>query len=183
MKIAILGTGNMGKALIAGLRRKYGESIRIIAWDRNVDAMKSLDSAVTVMEPVKWLSGETVPDAVVIAVKPFDVAAALTPITGSGSRKLASPLWISIVAGKSIGVLRKMFPKGTDAEARFCRVMPNTPALIDEAISAYTLSENATDKDAAIAEKIFHACGKTVAVPEKFMNAITGLSGTGPAYV
>jgi pyrroline-5-carboxylate reductase len=183
MKIAILGTGNMGKALIAGLRRKYGEGISIVAWDRNSDAMKSLDGAVTVLEPVQWLTGETVPDAVVIAVKPFDVAAALAPIIENGGKKLTSPLWVSIVAGKSIAVLRGLFPKNTEVEARFCRVMPNTPALIDEAISAYTLSENATEKDAAMAEKIFHACGKTVAVPEKFMNAITGLSGTGPAYV
>ncbi|MBN1130796.1 MAG: pyrroline-5-carboxylate reductase [Chitinispirillaceae bacterium] len=183
MKIAILGTGNMGKALIAGLRRKYGEGISIIAWDRNADAMKSLDGAVTVMEPAKWLAGESVPDAVLIAVKPFDVAAAMAPITGSGGKKLTSPLWVSIAAGKSIAVLRKLFPKGADAEVRLCRVMPNTPALIDEAISAYTLSDNATEKDAEIAEKIFHACGKTVAVPEKFMNAVTGLSGTGPAYV
>jgi pyrroline-5-carboxylate reductase len=183
MNIAILGTGNMGKALISGLRRKYGEGILIIAWDKNSEAMKSLDSAVAVKEPGKWFAGETVPDAIVIAVKPFDVAAALAPVIGSGGRKLASPLWVSIVAGKSIEVLRRLFPKWTDAEVRFCRVMPNTPALIDEAMSAYTLSENATEKDAAIAEKIFHACGKTIEVPEKFMNAVTGLSGTGPAYV
>ena len=183
MNIAILGTGNMGKALISGLRRKYGEGIRIIAWDKNSEALKSLDSAVAVTEPGKWFAGETVPDAIVIAVKSFDVAAALAPVIESGGKKLASPLWVSIVAGKSIEVLRKLFPKGTDTEVRICRVMPNTPALIDEAMSAYTLSENATEKDAAIAEKIFHACGKTIAVPEKFMNAITGLSGTGPAYV
>lgn len=183
MKIAILGTGNMGKALISGIRRKYGEGIRIIAWDKNPDATKSLDSAVTVAEPGKWFAGETVLDAILIAVKPFDVAAALAPVITGGSKKLASPLWISIVAGKSIAVLRKLLPKSIENEARFCRVMPNTPALIDEAMSAYTLSENATEKDTAIAEKIFHACGKTVCVPEKFMNAITGLSGTGPAYV
>jgi|WetSurMetagenome_2_1015567.scaffolds.fasta_scaffold28231_3 pyrroline-5-carboxylate reductase len=183
MNVAILGTGNMGKALIAGLRRKYGDGIRIIAWDKNADAMKNLDSAAMVTEPGKWFAGETVPDAVIIAVKPFDVALALAPVIGSAGKKLASPLWISIAAGKSIAVLRKLFPKAAENEMRFCRVMPNTPVLIDEAMSAYTLSENATENDAAITEKIFHACGKTVAVPEKFMNAITGLSGTGPAYV
>jgi pyrroline-5-carboxylate reductase len=61
--------------------------------------------------------------------------------------------------------------------------MPNTPALIEEAMSVYTLSENASDDDATIVEKIFRACGKTIQVPEKYMNAVTGLSGSGPAYV
>jgi pyrroline-5-carboxylate reductase len=183
MKIALLGTGNMGKALISGLRRKYGEGIRIIAWDKNVDALKGLDDSVTVMEPGKWLNGENVPEAIVLAVKPYDLASALELVAGRGAKKLALPLWISIVAGKSIAALRKLFPKGIESEVRFCRVMPNTPALIDEAMSAYTLSENATEKDSALAEKIFCACGKTVAVPEKLMNAVTGVSGSGPAYV
>jgi pyrroline-5-carboxylate reductase len=183
MKIAVLGTGNMGKALIAGLHRRYGEEIGIIAWDNNSDVVEGLDGAAVIMKPDKWFTGETVPDAVIIAVKPFDVAAALAPIVGNGNERLGFPLWISIVAGKSIAVLRKLFPEDAAAAVRFCRVMPNTPAIIDEAMSAYALSENATTEDSSIAEKIFSACGKTVAVPEKFMNAVTGLSGTGPAYV
>jgi pyrroline-5-carboxylate reductase len=61
--------------------------------------------------------------------------------------------------------------------------MPNTPALIGEAMSVYALSENALDSDAKLVETIFQACGKTIQAPEKFMNAVTGLSGSGPAYV
>ena len=183
MKIAILGTGNMGKALIAGLLRKYGEEIRVIAWDKNSEVLKKIESAVTIAEPRKWFDSELIPDAVIIAVKPSDVAAALAPVIEYGGEQLCSPLWISIVAGKSIAVLQKLFPDSAAANVRFCRVMPNTPALIDEAMSAYALSENARPDDASIAEKIFHACGKTIAVPEKLMNAVTGLSGSGPAYV
>jgi len=185
MKIAILGTGNMGKALISGLRRKYGEGITIIAWDKNSEALKAVEGAAAALEPAKWFIGEAVPDAIIIAVKPFDVEAALTPLIAQGGTKLTAPLWVSIVAGKSIATFQKLFAQGGAEvkDVRFCRVMPNTPALIDEAMSVYTMSENATEKDAQIAEKIFHACGKTIAVPEKFMNAVTGLSGTGPAYV
>jgi pyrroline-5-carboxylate reductase len=183
MKIALLGTGTMGKAIITGLRRKYGEEIRISAWDKNAGALKGLDGTTIVMEPRKWLSGENSFDAIVLAVKPHDISSALELVIGKSGKKIAVPLWISIVAGKSIMTLRKLFPKGIEADVRFCRVMPNTPAIIDEAMSAYTLSENATEKDSALAEKIFTACGKTVAVPEKLMNAITGLSGSGPAYV
>jgi pyrroline-5-carboxylate reductase len=61
--------------------------------------------------------------------------------------------------------------------------MPNTPALIGEAMSALTLNSQCDDNDAQIAEEILSACGKVVIVPEKLMNAVTGLSGSGPAYV
>jgi pyrroline-5-carboxylate reductase len=179
MDIAILGTGNMGKALIAGLLRKYGNDVRITVYDKNSDALKDIDSAVAVVAPEKWFSGKEVPDAVIIAVKPFDMVSALAPVIESGRAKTLSPLWISIMAGKSIAALKSLFPEGV----RLCRVMPNTPALIGEGMSAYALSDNATDEDAKMAEKIFSACGKTIAVPEKFMNAVTGLSGSGPAYV
>jgi pyrroline-5-carboxylate reductase len=134
---------------------------------------------VVITEPQEWFAMARVPDAVVIAVKPFDIEAALAPILAGSPARLTESLWISIAAGKSIGTFRRILPAG----CRICRVMPNTPALIDEAMSVYTMSENATDDDARLAEKIFHACGKTIQVPEKFMNAVTGLSGTGPAYV
>jgi len=61
--------------------------------------------------------------------------------------------------------------------------MPNTPALIGEAMSALTFNSQCDDNDTQIAEEILSACGKVVTVPEKLMNAVTGLSGSGPAYV
>jgi pyrroline-5-carboxylate reductase len=179
MILAVLGTGNMGKALIAGVSRKYGDGIKILAWDKNSDALKALDGTARVADPGEWFASDPAPDAVIIAVKPLDVAAALEPVTKSDGERLRRPLWISIAAGKSIAGLQKFLPEG----ARICRVMSNTPAVIDEAMSAYSLSENACEGDAAMVETIFRACGKTIAVPEKFMNAVTGLSGSGPAYV
>jgi pyrroline-5-carboxylate reductase len=179
MKVAILGTGNMGKALVAGLRRKYGGDMRIIAWDKNDDARKGIDPAVNVSSPQEWFAARDIPDAVVIAVKPFDIGPVLAPIVSGDPARLARTLWISIAAGKSIATLQNLLPAG----CRICRVMPNTPALINEAMSVYALSENASDSDAKLVESIFQACGKTLQVPEKFMNAVTGLSGSGPAYV
>jgi pyrroline-5-carboxylate reductase len=179
MNIAILGTGNMGKAIIAGIRQKYGNDVRITAYDKNAEALKNLDSAVVVAAPAEWFAGSAGPDAIIIAVKPFDMASALAPVIEKGGSKILKPLWISIMAGKSIASLASLFPAG----ARLCRVMPNTPALIGEGMSAYALSENAAEEDAKRVETIFGACGKTIAVQEKFMNAVTGLSGSGPAYV
>jgi pyrroline-5-carboxylate reductase len=179
MNIAILGTGNMGRALIAGLRRKYGGDMHLSAWDKNGDALKGIDPTVNISDPREWFASNDAPDAVVIAVKPFDIEPALATIASGDPARLARTLWISIAAGKSIATLQKLLPQG----CRICRVMPNTPALINEAMSVYTLSENASDSDAKLVETIFQTCGKTLQAPEKFMNAVTGLSGSGPAYV
>jgi len=179
MKLAMLGTGNMGKAILAGVRKAYGEGIELFAWDAKSEALQNLDAAVMVKAPAEWFAGGSAPDAVVVAVKPFDLTTALTGISADVGVQVIGPLWISIAAGKTIASLQKLLPEG----ARICRVMPNTPALIGKAMSAYALSANATSGDAALAAAIFGACGKALLVQEKSMNAITGLSGSGPAYV
>jgi pyrroline-5-carboxylate reductase len=179
MHIGLLGTGNMGRALIAGLLRKYGDGVRIIAWDNNRDALNGLDPAVTITESKEWFAVKEPPEVVVIAVKPYDVESALSPLISGDPSRLMRTLWISIAAGRSIAALQKVLPPGS----RISRVMPNTPALIDEAMSVYTLSDNASADDGKKVEKIFQACGKTLPIPEKYMNAVTGLSGSGPAYV
>jgi pyrroline-5-carboxylate reductase len=179
MKIALLGTGNMGKAVIAGLLRTYGENITIIAWDTNENALKGVPDVVAVAGPGKWFTGDSITDAVIIAVKPVDIASAIAPIVKNGGERIVKPLWVSIAAGTSIAALQNFLPQGV----RICRAMPNMPAFIGEAMTAYSLSENATEQDNATAGQIFRSCGKAVAVPEKLMNAVTGLSGSGPAYV
>jgi pyrroline-5-carboxylate reductase len=179
MKLAMLGTGNMGKAILAGLRKAYGDGIELMAWDAKADAMRHLDASVSVKEPAAWFADGVAPDAVVVAVKPFDLAKALEGVVASVGTAVTGPLWISIAAGKTLAGLGKVLPEG----ARLCRVMPNTPALIGKGMSAYALSANATPADAALAASIFGACGKALPVQEKSMNAITGLSGSGPAYV
>jgi pyrroline-5-carboxylate reductase len=179
MKIAILGTGNMGKAIMSGLLRTFGETITILAYDKIPESLKTIDNRAKVAEPESWFRGESLPDAIILAVKPFDIAAALQSIRETKPGTLTKPLWISIAAGKSLSTLQTLLPEG----ARVCRVMPNTPALIGEGMIAFAVSENATREDTGIVEKIFNACGKAIAVPEKLMNAVTGLSGSGPAYV
>jgi pyrroline-5-carboxylate reductase len=179
MKIAILGTGNMGKAIMSGLLRTFGETITILAYDKIPESLKNIDCRVKVSGPDSWFQSDPLPDAIILAVKPFDIAAALRSVKEPKSGALVKPLWISIAAGKKLATLQSLLPEG----ARICRVMPNTPALIGEGMSAYALSENAKPEDTGIVEKIFNACGKAVAVQEKLMNAVTGLSGSGPAYV
>jgi len=177
MKIALLGCGNMGKAIIAGLLKKY-DDIALLAYDKNDAALTSLPDEVLVIPPEEWYDDDTMPDAIIVAVKPQDIQEALIPLT-KDAEKSAGVLWISIAAGISIAALEDSLTP----TARVCRVMPNTGALIGEAMSAFACNGNCTPNDIQLADDVLSACGKCVNVPEKYMNAITGLSGSGPAYV
>jgi pyrroline-5-carboxylate reductase len=178
MKVALLGCGNMGKAIVSGLLNKYPDST-IIAYDKNDAALTSLPDEVLVLSPEEWFEKENVPDAIVIAVKPQDIEDAVIPFSSHLENDSAPALWISIAAGEIISALEGYL----SSSSRICRVMPNTPALIGEGISALALNGNCSEDDGQLAEEIFSAWGKAVRVPEKLMNAVTGLSGSGPAYV
>lgn len=184
MNIGIIGTGNMGKALIGGLLKTYNQNISIRAFDLNESASSGLPSAVKVSHPQSWFEQDSAPDAIVISVKPADVATAINSIYpnspyGTSGASISRSLLISIAAGVSIASLEKMLPE----KSRICRVMPNTPALISEGMSAFSVNKFCSSEDNSLVFSIFKACGKVVNVPEKMMNAVTGLSGSGPAYV
>jgi pyrroline-5-carboxylate reductase len=178
MKIGIIGIGNMGKALIGGLIGKYGRDVSVVAWDVIETARTGLAKDVKILPPNEWFGKGETPDAVIVAVKPADVAATMSLLDEQAA---ASPktVWISIAAGISIAALEKAI----GVSAKVCRVMPNTPALVGEGVSCYALNRHCAPVDGETVKKILSACGKTIEVPEKLMNAVTGLSGSGPAYV
>jgi pyrroline-5-carboxylate reductase len=149
-----------------------------VAFDSIASATDNLGKDVAVSKPETWLDAGKGLDAIIIAVKPADVPATLAPLAEK-AKSQTSLLWCSIAAGVSIASLEKTL----GAAAKICRVMPNTPALIGEAMSAFSLNKRCTVQDAEMTRKIFGACGSVAEVPEKLMNAVTGLSGSGPAYV
>jgi len=177
MNIAILGTGNMGKALIGGLLKKYGAEVHLFAYDQKKEAMDGLGKEVKLADPDAWPTIGL--DTVVIAVKPADVDNALAQCKLLLDKKLKEPLWISIAAGRSMAFIQARL----SAESRIVRVMPNTPALIGEGISAFSVNDKCKPEDIAAVEYVLKACGRVVQVQEKLMDAVTGLSGSGPAYV
>lgn len=113
--------------------------------------------------------------ALVVCVKPGDAQSALAPL----QHALVGKLVISIMAGITISRLQEM----AGPMARLVRVMPNTPALIRQGATAYAAGETATEADAQLVEKIFRSVGTVARVPEKLIDSVTGLSGSGPAYV
>jgi pyrroline-5-carboxylate reductase len=112
---------------------------------------------------------------VLIAVKPDQVRAVLEELREELDRK---HLLISIAAGVTLARIQEAVPPGT----RLIRVMPNTPALVGSSATAFALGESASAKDGELAEKLFSAVGVAFAVKEALLDAVTGLSGSGPAY-
>lgn len=113
-------------------------------------------------------------DVVVVAVKPADVAGVLRSSAGA----LAGKLVVSIAAGLGLGKLEEWSGVGS----RVIRVMPNTPVMVGFGAAAYSIGVEATIEDGEWVSRLFSATGLCVQVPEKLMDAVTGLSGSGPAY-
>ncbi len=180
MKIGVLGTGNMGGALVQGLLSRFGDAIEIWAYDANETKASDLPEAVHFVHPSQWNTPENEAfDAVVCAVKPNDMEKALGLFPDTSARAFAGTIWISVAAGIALGSLAGWI--GT--QKKICRVMPNTPALIGRGVCAFATNPNCDASDVARIESILRAAGTALHVSEKLMNAITGVSGSGPAYV
>ena len=138
--------------------------------------MKKFYEVGAVTDNVKAVKGK---DVIILAVKPKDIGGVLLEISSSALRK--NSLIISIAAGVTTAAIEKALGK----KARVIRVMPNTPALVQEGSAAAFAGPNTKPGDMEIATKLLSAvCKAVVTVPdEKLMDAVTGLSGSGPAYV
>jgi pyrroline-5-carboxylate reductase len=116
-------------------------------------------------------------DLLVIAVKPQTVAALLAEVRGAVAAR--RPLVVSIAAGISLARLSE----GLGAATRLVRVMPNTPCLVGASASAFAPGENAAEEDVALVQRLLDTVGRAFRVPEALLDAVTGLSASGPAFV
>ena len=175
MKYAFLGAGKMASAIIQGmLRGKVCNADDIIASCPEVPILQSLCDATSVRVTTSNEEAAGAAPVVMLCVKPQEAEAAIR----QAGESLDGKLLISIAAGLSMTTLAKMAPK-----CRIIRAMPNTPALIGRAATAFTGAENATQADKDCAEAIFASVGAVSYVQEKLLDAVTGLSGSGPAYI
>ena len=174
MKIGIIGCGNMGQALLAGLSAKaYTSRKNIFCCDKDKNKINSirLRFKVSVTSSNNDLVKKS--DVIILAVKPQDVNALLRDMVSP----IAGKLLISICAGISTQRLQRCLGK-----VSVVRVMPNMPAQILQGISAISLGKYATTRDKKVAVSIFSCIGDVVEVEEKLMDAVTAISGSGPAY-
>jgi len=173
--IAILGVGKMGEAMLSGLVRAGRSPSSVMAVTRRESRATELRETygvpvVSAVEAAKDAS------TLIIAVKPQDMAAALAEIS---SLVGAGQLVISVAAG----ITTTFIEQRLDADVPVVRVMPNTPALVDEAMSVISAGTFAAERHLALTEELFRSVGKVARVPESQQDAATALSGSGPAYV
>jgi pyrroline-5-carboxylate reductase len=172
--IAVIGAGTMGETLLSGLLRSGWAPDRLVATERRPDRAKELAEryGIRIVENDVAVAEA---DVLVITVKPQDAPTLMAEL---GPLVPATKLVISICAGLPISFFAKWLPEGTSV----VRVMTNTPALVDQAMTAISAGPHATDDHLAIAEEMFRPVGRTVRLPEYQQDAVTALSGSGPAY-
>lgn len=175
-KIGFIGTGKMGEALIKGIvSSKLVPASNIHASDMDLAKLKLLEKEHKINICQDNCAAIKDSDIIIIAVKPQIVPQVLKEIRST----IKDHLIISIAAGVTIDTYEKALPKGT----RVIRVMPNIAATVKAAASAISPGSAVTKDDEAVASEIFNAVGRSVILPEYLMDAVTGLSGSGPAYI
>ena len=170
-RLAVVGGGNMGAALVGGLLRagwSAGELAVVEVLPARAAQLRDLFPGVAVTDEIPAC------EAALIAVKPYDVAGACEGAARAGARRL-----LSIAAGISLDALQA----AAGPEVAVVRSMPNTPALVGEGAAAISGGPTAADDDLVWAESILGSVGVVVRVPESHLDAVTGLAGSGPAYL
>jgi pyrroline-5-carboxylate reductase len=178
-RIGFLGGGAMAEALIGGLLAAGASPDSVRAADPLPARRDHLARRFGIRSAADNRAVVEASDVVVIAVKPGAVAGVLAELAG-GDLDRARPLWVSIAAGVTLGALEAGLPPG----ARIVRAMPNTPAQVREGATGLCGNERASAADRAAALALFEAVGIAWEAPrEALLDAVTGLSGSGPAYV
>lgn len=176
-RIGFIGCGAMARALAGGLIDSGVPSSQILASDPFEAAREQFSASTGATASADNTEVVAASECVVLAVKPGAVVPVLSSLAPSLCEK---PLWISIAAGVPLATLQSALPKG----ARVVRTMPNTPALVGAGATAWYPADSVDEADAGLVEAILSAAGWCWRSPnEDLLDAVTGLSGSGPAYV
>jgi pyrroline-5-carboxylate reductase len=172
--LAILGGGKIGEALLSGLLRGERTPADIVVSEKHAERATYLATTYGV-KTLDVAEAAAAARTLVLAVKPQDIdalLAELAPVVG------AEHLIVSVAAGITTAKISARLPEGVPV----VRCMPNTPALVDEAMTAVSAGPHADERHLAIAEALLASVGRVVRVPESQLDAVTALSGSGPAY-
>jgi pyrroline-5-carboxylate reductase len=175
-RVALLGGGKMGAALVGGLLGTTFEAADLAVAEVDADRRRELEASfpqVRVVPSAAWAVADA--DVVVVCLKPGDVADALE---SAGAALGPEALVLSIAAGVTIAALEAAAPGRP-----VVRAMPNTPATIGLGAAAIAGGTHAHDGHLDLAEQLLGAVGLVVRLPERLLDAVTGLSGSGPAYL
>ncbi|MET7641951.1 pyrroline-5-carboxylate reductase [Streptomyces sp. NPDC005438] len=173
-KIAVLGTGKIGEALVSGMIRAGWAPAELLVTTRRQERADQLRQRYGVT-PVTTVQAATEADTLILTVKPQDMSALLDELA---PHLPEGKLVITAAAGVPTTFFEERLAPGTAV----VRVMPNTPVLVDQGMSVISAGSHATDDHLVRAEQIFQPVGQTLRVPESQQDAATALSGSGPAY-
>lgn len=176
-KLTLVGGGNMGRSLLRGVLRSgllAADDVTVVEVDAGRGRDLTAEFSVQVVQDVN----DAVPgaDVILLAVKPSHLTGVLDAMKGT---VVPSQLLVSIIAGAEASYIRDRIGKDNPV----VRVMPNLPATVDAGASAIAGLHPATDEHLDLVESILGSCGEVVRVEERQLDAVTGLSGSGPAYV
>lgn len=176
-KISFIGAGNMGTAILVGIIKKGLISPNDIkVFDIDEEKLKNLEHnyGINTVKNIEMLFSDA--DIVILAIKPNKMDEVLRKVVENIK---SDTIVISIAAGVTIEKIESIL--GDDK--KIARVMPNTPALVAEAMTSISANKNMNNEDSKIVASIFNSLGKTEFIDEYLVDVVTGLSGSGPAYV
>ncbi len=173
--VAVLGAGVMGETLLSGLLRAGRPVDRLVVSERRPERVAELREKYGV-RVLDNSAAAAAADVVVLVVKPQDMTAVLDDVRDSLT---PGTLVVSLAAGITTAFLEQRLPPGTPV----VRVMPNTPALVDEGMAAISPGAHCDEAHLGQAEALLRSCGRVVRLAEQHQDAVTAVSGSGPAYV
>jgi pyrroline-5-carboxylate reductase len=180
-KLGFIGGGNMAEAMIKGLlTASFIEAKNVLVSDPRPERLEYLHQEYRVRAAADNRDLVDKSDIVILAVKPQIVKEVLCDVR---DRVAEGKPVISIAAGVPIKIIEDALNHGALKACSVVRTMPNTPALVQQGITAIAAGSRVSKTDVKIAHRIFEAIGKTVDVDEVHLDAVTGLSGSGPAYI
>lgn len=174
--LAIFGAGVMGETLLSGLVRAGRDNEHLTITERRPERVAELRERYAGVQVLDNVEAAERADTLVLVVKPQDMSTLLDEI-----REHVRPgnLVVSLAAGIPTEYLEARLPRGSSV----VRVMPNTPALVDQGMAALSRGKFCTDEHMNEAMELLRSCGRAIEVPEKYQDAVTAISGSGPAYV
>lgn len=173
--IAVIGAGVMGETIVAGMLRSGVRAADLMMSERRPERAEELRERYGI-DVVDNVEAAKRADTILLVVKPQDMPDVLDEIAPHTS---PGTLVISLAAGITTATMEQRLAEGVPV----IRVMPNTPALVDEGMAAMSRGSHCSDEDLRHAESLLEATGKVMLVPEKQQDAVTAISGSGPAYI
>ncbi|MFK7851247.1 MAG: pyrroline-5-carboxylate reductase [Akkermansiaceae bacterium] len=177
MKLGVIGCGKMATALVKGaISSGVVDARDVVGVARSKLSCERFSEQTGARASVKISDAVEASEVIIVATKPHDLATALEH---SNLSSYPDKLLISVVAGVTVEKISHLVSNN----CRVARAMPNTPSLIGKGATGFCMGQHATDADRSMVESILRAVGLAVEVPERLIDAVTGVSGSGPAYI